>query len=215
LVLLLIPIVTSKDNRDCSATGELHCARCGAELQAGTAACWLCDAPVGATSDQSSLASVRSTTARKSAIPQAGDGFSLASLMMFVTLICVVLGVFTIAPGLGVPLGIVAFVTWLRTVSVVKWRASTGSSLTSAEIVLIFVRSVAFTLLVLALVGVAAVAAFATLCFGVMSAAAPSSPDFTPWFVVSAIVLIAAIFGIVVASRSERRRWRRDHHEPK
>jgi hypothetical protein len=152
---------------------------------------------------------------RESAITQAGGGFSLASLMMFVTLICVVLGVFTIAPGLGVPLAIVAFVTWLRTVSVVKWRASTGSSLTSAEIILVFVRSVAFTLLVLALVGVAAVAAFATLCFGVMSAAAPSSPDFTPWFVVSVIVLIAAIFGLVAASRSERRRWRRDHHEPK
>jgi hypothetical protein len=212
--IFLIPIVTSKDNRDYSATGGLHCARCGAELPAGAAVCWLCNAPVGATSDSNRLAPVRLTPARESALTQPGGGFSLASLMMFVTLVCVVLGVFTIAPGLGVPLSVVAFVTWLRTVSVVKWRASTGTSLSSAEIILIFVRSVAFTLLILVLVGVAAVAAFAAACFGVINAAEPG-PEITGLLVVSVVVLVAAIFGLIAASRSERRRWRRDHHEPK
>jgi hypothetical protein len=112
-------------------------------------------------------------------------------------------------------LAIVAFITWLRTVSVVKSRAASGSPLTTANIVLIFVRSVAFTLLILVLVGVAAVAAFATVCFGAFGAAGPGNSELTGMFIVSAVILIAALFGLVVASRSERRRWRRDHHEPK
>jgi hypothetical protein len=135
--------------------------------------------------------------------------------MMCVTLVCVVLGVFTIAPGLGVPLAIVAFITWLRTVSVVKSRAASGAPLTSGNIVLMFVRSVAFTLLLLMLVGVAACAAFATVCFGVISAAGGHDSVLTQMLVVSAVVLIAAVFGLVVASRSARRRWHNDHHEPK
>ncbi len=208
-------MVDAKRTRDVSSTAELSCPSCGVPLPAGLSVCWLCFSSVDATKDQVKVEQPQSV-AKPSGTPadQAG-GFSLASLMMFVTLVCVVLGVFTIAPGLGVPLAIVTFVTWLRTVSVVKWRACTGSSLTSTEIILIFMRSVAFTLLILVLVGVAAVAAFAALCFGAISTAGPSDLAFTGVAVVSLVVLIVAIFGLVAATRFERRRWRRDHHGPK
>jgi hypothetical protein len=196
------------------STRELSCPHCGAALPSGADKCWLCFTRVVATGDLAVSDQVVARSKQDMPIVQTG-GFSLASLMMFITLVCVVLGVFTIAPGLGVPLAIVAFITWLRTVSVVKWRESTGSALTSSEIIFIFVRSVAFTFLILMLVGVSAVAAFAAFCFGVMSASEPSDSELTGLLVVSVIVLIAAIFGLVAASRSERRRWRRDHHGPK
>jgi hypothetical protein len=48
-----------------------------------------------------------------------------------------------------------------------------------------------------------------------MTAAEPGSSELNGWLVFAVIVLIAAIFGLVAAARSERRRWRRDHHGPK
>ena len=62
-------------------------------------------------------------------------GFSLASLLMFVTLVSVVLGVSSIAPGVGMPLAVIALITWARTVSVVRWRGSIGGMVASAILV--------------------------------------------------------------------------------
>ena len=156
-------MVDANKIQDSPSATEISCPNCGARLPAGLTVCWLCFAPLESKKNQGVLDQFRSGTNIKNASAGATGGFSLASLMMFVTLLCVVLGVFTIAPGLGVPLAIVAFVTWLRTVSVVKSRAVNRLVVDVREYqFLIFVRSVAFTLLVLALVGVAAVAAFAT-----------------------------------------------------
>src|SRR3954471_23019093 len=206
-----------KQTGDSSSTTEMTCPSCGATLPAGLNVCWLCFSPVDTSTVHGKLDQPRSIPNIAVAPVEHAGGFSLASLMMCVTLVCVVLGVFTIAPGLGVPLAIVALITWLRTVSVVKSRAASGAPLTSGNIVLMFVRSVAFTMLVLMLVGVAAVAAFATLCFGLMNAAEPShaTSEFVAPFVVSAIVLIAAILGIAAGVQSQRRRRRRDRGEPK
>src|SRR5215203_1674278 len=119
---------TNKTQASSSAT-ELSCPRCGAPVTAGLAVCWLCFAPLDSKKNQGDLDQFRSGANIKSTSAAAAGGFSLASLMMFVTLLCVVLGVFTIAPGLGVPLAVVAFITWLRTVSVVKSRAESGAPL--------------------------------------------------------------------------------------
>jgi hypothetical protein len=192
------------------SSAELTCRHCGAALPGGANRCWLCYTPVVTSSGQSVVQRAETVAEYGEPKVQTG-GFSLASLMMLVTLVCVLLGVFTIAPGLGVPLAIVAFVTWLRTVSVVKWRATTGRPLTSGEVIFVFVRSVAFTLLILMLVGVSAVAAFAAFCFGIMNASGAADSELTGLMVVSVIVLIAAVFGLVAVSRSERRRWHRDH----
>ena len=64
---------------------------------------------------------VASAVAGRTAAVPAG-GFSLASLMMFVTLVSVVLGVSTIAPGIGIPLGLIVLVVWLRTAAVARRR---------------------------------------------------------------------------------------------
>ena len=89
----------------------------------------------------------------------------------------------------------------------VKSRATTGEALTSTQVILLFLRSVAFALLILTLVGVAAVAALATFCFGLMSAAAPKEGEMVGMFLVAAVVLIVAIVGLVVARRFGQRRW--------
>jgi len=84
--------------------------------------------------------------------------------MMFVTLVCVILGVISIAPGLGVPLAFIAFVAWLRTVVRVQLQLKKQPELTTAGKVLMFFQSVAVTMVVLFLVVLAGAAALFIIC---------------------------------------------------
>jgi hypothetical protein len=96
-----------------------------------------------------------------------GQGFSLSSLLMFATLACVVLGVFSIAPGLGIPLGVIALIAWARTVSVLRAEKD-GTD--GASMVLVFLRSVGFAITVLVMVAVGTFAAFFIICLGALGA---------------------------------------------
>ena len=83
-------------NKDKSASvvnESRKCPRCGAVLHPGASVCWLCFAPIPPLADRPSqdLQTVHPPT----------SSFSLASLMMFVTLVAVVLGIFTIWLGSG------------------------------------------------------------------------------------------------------------------
>ena len=73
----------------------LRCPRCDAVLRVGAERCWLCEAemqPVAADGAEVPPA------ASHAAPPERVGTYSLASLMMFVTLVAVVCGTFTIAP---------------------------------------------------------------------------------------------------------------------
>jgi hypothetical protein len=88
--------------------------------------------------------------------------FSLASLMMFVTLASVVLGVSTIAPGVGIPLGILALLATVRTAVLVRRQMRLGHQPNAGERAILFAASLG----VVILAGIAAAIAFSALCFG-------------------------------------------------
>src|SRR5215212_83546 len=113
----------SEVNTPVSVAGA--CEVCGASLRAGVTRCWLC----GAFTERDA---VPIDLPYAAPIKQAG-GFSLAALMMFVTLVCVVLGVSSLWPGIGIPLGMVLFVVWLRTTAVTHRRAAHGLPVTSGK----------------------------------------------------------------------------------
>jgi len=98
-------------------------------------------------------------------------GFSLASLMMFVTLISVVLGLSTIAPGAGIPLGILFFIAWARTASTIRYRASTAAPLTTSQKILAYFSSLGFIVGLLMLVALAIVIGLGSICFGLITVA--------------------------------------------
>jgi hypothetical protein len=98
-------------------------------------------------------------------------GFSLASLMMFVTLISVVLGLSTIAPGAGIPLGILLFIAWARTATTLRARASSAAPLTTVQKILAFFSSLGFIVGVLMLVALAIVIGLGSICFGLITVA--------------------------------------------
>lgn len=102
--------------------------------------------------------------------PDSDHGFSLASLLMFVTLISVVLGLSTIAPGAGIPLGILLFIAWARTAAVSRQTAKTGQPLTPSQKIVAYFSTLGFIVLLLLLVTLAIVIGFAAICFGLFTA---------------------------------------------
>jgi len=103
--------------------------------------------------------------------PDPAHGFSLASLMMFVTLISVVLGLSTIAPGAGIPLGILLFIAWARTATTLRLRASTGAPLTTSQKIFAYFTSLGFIVGLLLLVALAIVIGLGSICFGLITVA--------------------------------------------
>jgi hypothetical protein len=89
--------------------------------------------------------------------------FSLASLMMFVTLACVLLGVCTIAPGVGIPLAIVAPLAFVRTAILIQRRTTLGHRPHAVERAILFAASMG----VVILAGLAAIIAIFATCLGV------------------------------------------------
>src|SRR6476620_9023764 len=101
------------------------CPHCHAGLRANAVRCWLCGANVRADGETIAVTTPLATS-RPDVVAEQLGGFSLASLMMFMTLVCVVLGVTSLWPGIGIPMGVVFFVAWLRTTAATRQRAAHG-----------------------------------------------------------------------------------------
>jgi hypothetical protein len=136
------------------------------------------------------------------------------------TLVCVVLGVSTIAPGIGVPLAVLLFAAWLRTAAVARHRLARGLSLTKPERIQLFLASFGVTVSLIGVVFVAGMAAFWAACFACMGTyfgLASTGDDFAmivAWGVCGSIVLLflflAFRYFIPYVNRLVGRRWRRD-----
>jgi hypothetical protein len=196
----------AKQPRMHSPTTDPTCPKCGAPLSLGANDCWLCLSPIGAAQMQGQLDRTSPSRNLADSTADPAGGFSVASLLMLFTLACVVWGVLTIARGLAIPLGIIAFIAWMRTVSTAKQKIGSSKKPTSVEVALIFIRSVGFVLLVLALLALAAVAAFFVMCLAAMGGS--SNLGSTGFFIVGAVVFAAAFIGLMVRFQPGKFRWR-------
>jgi len=137
-----------------------RCSACHAVISAGARRCWLCGASLASDISPAGAQAIVSTPRRPTSATPA-HGFSLASLMMFVTLASVVLGVSTIAPGIGIPLGIIALLAWGRTATVIRLRKRRHQETTIGEKAGLFAASLG----VVVTAGVATAIAFFATCF--------------------------------------------------
>jgi len=92
---------------------------------------------------------------------QAGYQFSIASMLLFTTLCAVVLGAFTIHPGLGIGLAILATPAVIRTAFLGMRRRAGGQPMSVQQKALAFCG----TLGLVAILVVAVSAAFVATCF--------------------------------------------------
>jgi hypothetical protein len=92
-------------------------------------------------------------------------------MLMFVTLISVILGLISIAPGIGIPAGILLFIAWARTVSTIRHRPPAASPLTFPQKIAAYFSSLGFVIAILLLVLVAIAVAFGAVCYGLFTVA--------------------------------------------
>ena len=156
---------------------ERICPECGAVLPPGTERCWLCRS--GTQPAVTESASPSAPAERRAPIQ-----FSLASLMLLITLWAVVLGVFSISPGVGIGLMILATPAVIRTVILASRGRTGGRPMPVGAKVWVFTG----TLGLLAIIAVAVSAAFVVTCFPLGLAAFGSGSEL--------IMLLAWVVGI-------------------
>lgn len=147
------------------------CTDCGANNPDHLSECWLCKMPLV------ELAA-SSTPFKPTAYQQhAGLQFSFASLMVTIALIAVLLGVFRLAPGLGVLLTIIVAPAWIRTCLTVAFRSSDRGEVSFGQKAGIFAVSLAMIIGIGVMLIAAVVGAFAVFC-GVMMVGSPD-PEYS------------------------------------
>lgn len=176
-------------------TAASTCAICGARLSPDAPECWLCQAPVSPTLTSGQANRTPSATTLADSPADVEGGLSTSSLVMFVTLAVVVVGVFTIAPGIAIPLSIIAFIAWGRTASKTNWYAPADAKPPSHVVVLTFIRSVLMLIFVICLVAVAAFALFFAMCLVAFSNA--SNPVALEFFAGAALIIAVAVVALI------------------
>jgi hypothetical protein len=144
------------------SSSPAHCPECGAELSGGQGMCWLCQRKRCAEDVNNPYASPQPTE-------NIDWQFSIATLFLVTTLIAVCLGLFQLAPGLGILLGVFAAPALWRTAIDVAKHKQRGFPLGAVGKVASFLVSL---VLVVTVTVAATTAAFTVCAVGVTGTAA-------------------------------------------
>jgi hypothetical protein len=184
------------------------CPECGIVLRPGDKRCWLCRTELPTNFDENHFSDLSSSAAAA----EPAHGFSLATLMMFVTLLCVVFGLSTIAPGIGIPLGILLFIAWGRTVSVSHHRAKIGKRLSATQQVRMYFEALGFVVALLILVTVGICCALWSICVGIGAMSSSFGGSFSSFISIilfGAVAVLGTIAVFRLASKWNDANWRR------
>lgn len=132
------------------------CPQCGAACPAEADRCWMCHARLSPT-DADPFAQPAAA-----ADPLGSGQFSLATILLVITLIAVCLGVFRISPGFGLAMIAFSVPALIRTFVAGVQQKRTGQRLTVGDKLTAFAASMG----IMVLVGIAAVIAFQIACWG-------------------------------------------------
>jgi hypothetical protein len=166
------------------------CAQCGASIAATSECCWLCHAAVEADDGANPYAAPESDV-------QVGRTFQISSLMIFIALLSVLLGVARLSIGLGIALVILVTPAYVRTVRDATLGRAEGKPLTVVDKVGTFFSSLAVVITIL----VASGAAFYATCWipTGLGLVATELPNSDPYVVVLIGIFIGVPLGISVA----------------
>jgi hypothetical protein len=180
---------------------ELYCPECGATRRWGEQVCWLCGHPMpargagGGDSAGLSQAPILLATAvpdrRPFAPSQAGYAervrfqYGINSMLLLMTLTAVLMGTFSIAPGLGIVAAVLVVPALVPTCMAAMRRGSRGQPMTTIEKTATLILWVALMMVVM----VAAGAAFFIACLAGLTLGDP----------MVALTVLGPIGGLVVA----------------
>jgi hypothetical protein len=176
-----------------------RCPECGAALDSREGRCWLCRREVSGP-EVNPYASPPAAALAAASPAQ----FSLVTLLLVITLVAVCLGVTMAAPGLGVLLMVLAAPALVRTMVAGVRQKQVGARMTTAEKMAAFCVS----LLVMVMIGVAAVAAFEIACWGSCALAASvwgeGEPALMTGLVAGGVAGVAAIGWLLWLTRPRK-----------
>ncbi len=132
--------------------------------------------------------------------------FSLATLFLCLTLGAVMMGLFVIAPGLGIAFAILTVPAFLRTTLLVRSKESRGQLVPTERKTILFLSSIATSVVVLVVVLVASVGTFCAVCLS-------SGREATIPIAIAAAV-VPTIGVVILMIVWIRHRWRRDVRKP-
>lgn len=188
------------------------CPACGANCDASLESCWLCftafpavaseAVEAGRADDRQPAASV--SPARRN--PSSGS-YGIMSLLMVITLIAVCFGAFTVAPGLGILVSILATPALIRTVFVSLVKQDAGVEVSPADKVLMFAASVGALITAM----IVAVAVFfgtcVAACFGAVALDSAGISGDAAGVLFMVLLVGGGILGIVMGIVTLRRLW--------
>ena len=133
------------------------CPQCGAELAAAETRCWLCLNERRPAGEADTAGTVEAPAAQR---PERWT-YSLGSLLLFITLIAVTLGLMGVSPGIGIVFGVLATPALIRTAVAASRARAAGEGLNGYEKAWIFLASAGIVLCT----GLAAGVAFYGICW--------------------------------------------------
>jgi hypothetical protein len=180
------------------------CPECGAALVGHARRCWLCGWNEGGQTAKGETR-VRQPAVNPYASPapptdaHLNRTFSLSTMFLWTTLVAVVMGVATIAPGLAIALAVISFPAAMRTIgTVARRKRRRGESLSVPEKIEAFLASCGVVLAILAGAGIA----FMAICLPVGFATANSWFERgPPYLAIIAGVLAAGTIAFLLGRR--------------
>ena len=194
---------------DTGRSDVVLCPECDALVGAGVQKCWLCGAALVEVNDVVMAEVVLPRLPRHEA---SRFSYSLGLLMTVVTLVCVCLGVFSIAPGLGIVFAIIVTPAFIRTAIGAARREDAGRPMDVGQKILAFGGSLGVMTVIAVTAGITffatcVVGGFVAL-FGLEVAVPSAGMDVIGWAIVTGLV-IGILVGGYVGYRLIRRLWPR------
>lgn len=197
-----------------SQPARLWCGTCLAPLKPGEQVCSRCGWKVGAVAASPALRSSPDKTLADEGPPAFDRGtsatFSLGTLLLAITVFCVLLGITVAAPGLGIPLALLAVPPAIRTAMVVRRRKDGGLKTSGAEKATLFVMSAFVTWVIVICLISSCCLTFCGVCAGGLLLSGGNPDEQVLLMFAGAVTLVVGILVVWAFSFWIRGRWRRD-----
>jgi hypothetical protein len=140
------------------------CPNCNAANPASSEICRRCDLPLPPPTAGSEAGSRRDAVKRIKPEPAHVTQFTLSSLLICLTVIATIFGISGRAPGLGIAIALFCLPAFIRTARLIRRREQLGRPTSTTQKVFTFVGSIVFAWVASAVVLVASVGTFCTIC---------------------------------------------------
>jgi hypothetical protein len=134
-----------------------YCLDCGAEVRPDAILCWCCRHSLLESEAEYALAAkeLHGGGSPFGPEPRTKFQFSLASILIVMTLVAVLCSIYTMAPGLGIALMVLSVPALIRTVVLAMQRGSRGKPLTFGQKAGVFAAWIGLSVVIVIAAGVA------------------------------------------------------------